>query len=301
MNSDGQQGNNRFSITYLLLITWAIGISMAPLAIRTPMSFLSSLLLLLSTTLLVNRKYGIATVFLVFLLGIHFFYIGITNSRPNAVHFQCENNVKQIGLAILFYESAHKQFPPPYSVDSEGNPLHSWRVLILPYLDEVELYEKFNLDEPWDSPANLTAAENMPEVYRCPCMAEEDHPMTTSYVTITGSKSPWPARGKRSIREITDGASETILVLESPRHRTLWTAPVDMRLKEISPANVNGDAINLQPLGPPLHASNGGSVTPACFCDGHVSWLPESLNWKELKAMATSSGGESPRRTKFKK
>ena len=80
----------------------------------------------------------------------------------------CSSNLHQISLAMLNYENANGHFPPAYVADEKGRPMHSWRVLILPYLEEGELYKQYNMNEPWDSPHNRTLAAKMPKVYRCP-------------------------------------------------------------------------------------------------------------------------------------
>ena len=88
--------------------------------------------------------------------------------RGSAARSQCINNLKQIGLAMHNYHDQHKSFPPAYTVDKAGKPLLSWRVLILPYLEQNALYKEFHLDEPWDSPHNRTLIDRMPPTYRCP-------------------------------------------------------------------------------------------------------------------------------------
>ena len=93
--------------------------------------------------------------------------------RGNAARTQCVNNLKQIGLAMHNYHATHKTFPPAFTVDKDGKPLLSWRVLILPYLEQDALYKEFHLDEPWDSPHNRTLIERMPPTYRCPMMSSK--------------------------------------------------------------------------------------------------------------------------------
>src|SRR5579864_1381633 len=59
----------------------------------------------------------------------------IRSSGPAARRAQCTNNLKQIALALSNYEQANSALPPAFTVDAEGKPLHSWRTLILPYLE----------------------------------------------------------------------------------------------------------------------------------------------------------------------
>ena len=80
----------------------------------------------------------------------------------------CVDRERQIGSALHDYHDRHGALPPLYTVDEEGNPLHSWRVLILPYMKQQALYEQIRLDEPWDSDHNSLFHDQMPDVYKCP-------------------------------------------------------------------------------------------------------------------------------------
>ena len=83
----------------------------------------------------------------------------------------CRQNLNKIALALEGYQTKYKVYPPPVVFDRQGQPLHSWRVLILPYLDKEDekLYSEFKLDEPWDSPHNSKLTLRMPKAYACPC------------------------------------------------------------------------------------------------------------------------------------
>src|SRR4051794_6427956 len=90
------------------------------------------------------------------------------SAREPARRSQCVNNLKMIALALRNYEQQYKALPPAYSVDAGGRPLHSWRTLILPYLEQARLYNTIDLAKPWDDPANARAMETIPTVYLCP-------------------------------------------------------------------------------------------------------------------------------------
>ena len=93
------------------------------------------------------------------------------------------NNLKQIALALLNYEAAHKTLPAQAKYDADGKPLLSWRVGILPYIEEQQLYQQFHLDEPWDSPNNIKLLDQMPAVFKHPKM---NKPGTTVYQGVVG-------------------------------------------------------------------------------------------------------------------
>lgn len=94
-----------------------------------------------------------------------------SNSRTGGragIRTQALNNIRNVSLAAFQYSIDHGQLPPAQTVDSEGHPLHSWRTLLLPYLDEQALYDSLNLTKPWDDPVNQHAWDRMPEVYQAP-------------------------------------------------------------------------------------------------------------------------------------
>ncbi len=109
----------------------------------------------------------------------------VQSSREAARRAQCTNNIKQIMLAMHNYHSANNAFPRDFT-DKDGKPLLSWRVAILPYIERAELYNKFNLDEPWDSPHNKELLKEMPPSFRCPSLAKPE-PFTTTYRGLVGA------------------------------------------------------------------------------------------------------------------
>jgi hypothetical protein len=105
---------------------------------------------------------------------------------------QCLNNIKNINLALLNYADQNGHFPPPYIADENGKPMHSWRVLILPLIDERALYDQYNFDEPWDGPDNSKLADKMPAVFSSPQISKSsfwgssDNAFNTSYLLPVG-------------------------------------------------------------------------------------------------------------------
>ncbi len=146
-------------------------------------------------------------------------------AREAARRAQCVNNLKQIGLAMHNYASQYNTFPPAYTVDDNGKPLLSWRVLILPYLDEQTLYQQFHLDEPWDSPHNSALLHAMPKVYECPSHPHAIH-NASDYQVVVGSKTIFPGPKPVALADITDGTSLTLLVGEV-KSSIPWSAPQD--------------------------------------------------------------------------
>jgi hypothetical protein len=149
-----------------------------------------------------------------------------SGSRIAARRTSCKNNLRQIAIAIHNYESEHGTLPPAFTVDADGNPLHSWRVLILPYLELGELYKSIDLTKPWNDPANTEARKNTPVVFRCPsCDSGRSH---TNYLANVGDKgSLVPGQG-RSLKDFKDGTSESILAFEVGDDLSVeWMSPQD--------------------------------------------------------------------------
>jgi hypothetical protein len=140
------------------------------------------------------------------------------------------NRLRQIAYAMHSYADAHKGRLPPAAVfDQDGRPLLSWRVLILPYIGQRELYEQFRLDEPWDSPHNLALLDRMPEVYappEVPRLLVETH--GTFYQAFVGEGAAFEGRDGLSLRDdFPDGRSDTIVVAETGV-AVPWTKPADL-------------------------------------------------------------------------
>ncbi len=147
---------------------------------------------------------------------------------------QCFTNLRQISSALQAYHDVNSSFPPAYTTDTYGQPLHSWRVLILPYMSEQDLYEQFNLDEPWNSQHNQKVARHTPVAFRCP-MAWQDHPSgagVTQYVAVVGKDTMWPKAEAVKLAEVTSDPSRTIMVVEWPDSNIAWNEPRDFPLSD---------------------------------------------------------------------
>jgi hypothetical protein len=179
------------------------------------------------------------------------------------------NNLKQISLSIHNYATTHRAFPPAYVADKNGKPLLSWRVLILPYLDQENMYRQFHLDEPWNSEHNKALLANMPIVYRTPGSQVTDQ-FKTNYLSVRGKNTVFSGKRPCNIASIRDGTSNTVMTVEVSDARAVeWTRPDDF---EYDPQNPGEGLIGLR--------DNGFFVGVA---DGSVRFIrspksPEVLN-----------------------
>ncbi len=136
------------------------------------------------------------------------------------------NSLKQIGLAMHNFHDAYGSFPPPASY-VDGQPLLSWRVYLLPYLDQMPLYERFHLDEPWDSEHNLSLLAEMPAIYGSSSSEMNEHGLT-QFVVPVAETTAFHGEAGVPIKDMTDGTSQTALVvMVSAEHAVPWTKPAD--------------------------------------------------------------------------
>jgi hypothetical protein len=195
----------------------------------------------------------------------------------------CVDRLKRIGRAMAAYHEAHGSFPPAYLADEDGNPMHSWRVLLLPYLDCQELYVQYDFDEPWDGPSNRQLATAMPEVYRCPA-DDGDGPNDTSYVMVVGPGTLSDGTSTTSLSDIKDGAAGTLLVVETTASGIDWLEPADLSTGRMSFRVDDGSAMGIR--------SNHPSGCYGLVADGTVVMLRNEQSETLIRGMTTIVGGE---------
>lgn len=190
----------------------------------------------------------------------------------------CKNNLKQIGLALHNYHDHYESFPPAYTVDENGNRLHSWRTLILPYLEQQELYSRIDLSKSWQHSSNAEAFKKVPTVYRCPSADLTEH--HTTYLCLVGESLCFhPTRG-RSISELTDGTSNTLMVMEVAQKNSVpWMSPQDADEQMFLSLNKDDKV-----------AHTGG--IQAALADGSVRFLSADLASETRRALISINGNE---------
>ena len=140
--------------------------------------------------------------------------------REAARRTACANNMRQLGLALLNSESATGQFPEAAKMVS-GNP-HSWRVEILPFIEQQNLHGQYDFTQAWDSPKNIKLAQIGIECMMCP---SSPHSPKTTYKLVTGPGTIFEKGKPRTLKRIADGASNTIVLIEDSANPIFWTDP----------------------------------------------------------------------------
>ncbi|HEV2971230.1 MAG TPA: DUF1559 domain-containing protein [Pirellulales bacterium] len=188
------------------------------------------------------------------------------------------NELRQIGLAMLSYERANRHFPAHAIFSTEGKPLLSWRVAILPYIEENELYKQFHLDEPWDSPNNKALIAKMPSAYAKPGRADDGKAV---FLVPVGKGLAFEGTEGLPIQSFTDGTSNTILAVEVNDDRAvIWTKPDDLEVDLNEPLDGLGEA----------HA---GGIFCAVLADCRTIVISNEEDLETLKALFTRNGGEA--------
>lgn len=158
---------------------------------------------------------------------VAFFLPATRRAREPARRTQCKNNLKQIGLALHNYYATYGAFPPPYTVDADGRPLHSWRTLILPFLEQQPLYEKIDLSKPWNDPINAEAYAARIPSYDCPSDDIPDH--HTTYLALVMSDGFFRTDEPTVLSGDSGRHSQTVMVVEvPPEHAVHWMDPRDV-------------------------------------------------------------------------
>jgi prepilin-type processing-associated H-X9-DG protein len=198
----------------------------------------------------------------------------ITDSaKARANRLEAVNNLKQIGLALISHHDVKGNFPAAGSTEKSGISRLSWRVHILPYLEQQELYSLFKLDEPWDSPHNRALIAKMPEVFKTAGAAEG----RTAYLGVAGAGTFFGDGTKgMKVSEIRDGMSNTLVVVEAdPANAVEWTRPADWQFDPTNPKTGLGERrVNV------------------LFADGSVQQLPPTFPVERLPSMVTAAGND---------
>ncbi len=180
-------------------------------------------------------------------------------------------NLQHLGIAMHNYHNDFNRFPPPAIGSKDGKPLLSWRVALLPYLEQNDLYKQFKLDEPWDGEHNKKLLEKMPKLY-APLGVETKDKHVTFYQVFTGPGTVFEDPKGVPIREIRDGTANTILIVEAGEP-VPWTKPDDLVLDPKKPV-------------PKLGGLFKGDFH-ICLGDGSVHFIKKETEEKALRAAIT--------------
>lgn len=214
-----------------------------------------------------------------------FIWLMLREYRESAHTDRCRANLKRIATALQAYHDIHSSFPPAYVVDSNGNRLHSWRVLLLPFLGQEDLYAEYRFDEPWNGQHNRVLATKMPDFFACSSGAGRANGVT-NFLAVVGRATAWPEHYAARLEDFSDGTSNTIQIVESGDSDVLWLEPRDITHHQA----IKRD----QPVNYPTISSTRGHGDTVCVAtaDGAVRMLRrETLGQEVFRSLLTANGG----------
>lgn len=207
----------------------------------------------------------------------------IEAAREAARSAACRGNLCALEVALLNYHEVYGHFPPAYVVDADGRPMHSWRVLLLEFMDQ-DLYASYRFSEPWDGPNNRKLASQVPSFYACPNAADglRTHARWTSYVAVVGPETAFPGVQATKRADFGAGRGETIAIAEVANSGIAWTEPRDLDLKSMS--------FSLNDPSRPSISTFDRDGPGVVFIDGSNGRLSWDLPPKALRALLIRPG-----------
>ncbi len=198
-------------------------------------------------------------------------------AREAARRMQCSNNCKQIALALHNYQSTYRSMPPAYTVDAAGNRLHSWRTLLLPYLEQNAIYSRIDLSKPWNDPANAILTQTVIPTFACPSAHFDLGSGMTTYQVIDDPSGAFPGSTSVNFTQVKDGLSNTIFMIETDEKDAVhWAEPKDQSTAIYMSAQKG--------------SHTGGRN--AAMLDGSVQFISDSIDDQTKKGLMTIQGGE---------
>ncbi len=235
----------------------------------------------------------IGVVLLVFTIGWGFLpeLDGHGGHHRATLRSACRNNLKLMAYATHEYYDTSQSFP-----DSPLAAKHSWRIDLLPFMDQNPLFQRYHLDEKWDSRNNTALQPERPAMFVCPMVRREeqqpDSQIISSYVVLTGPGAMYdPADPALTFSKIIDGTSNTLLIVEACGLRRIWTEPRDADLRQL-PMGINRPGHQPRTSGGVLSSYHSGGAH-AALADGSVRFLSQDIDPRVLHALSTPHGGES--------
>ena len=226
----------------------------------------------------------------VFALLIGLMLPAVPSAREAARRISCSNNLKQLGLAMWSYEDVYKAFPAGAAPTEAGHAI-SWRIQLLPYLEQVDLYDSYDPASAWDSEQNLTLAERPLSPYSCPSnpiAANTAGHFYASYARIYGPNTVMRPGEPTRASDLTAGTANTLGIVEACGASIVWTEPRDMQMSDRTLGiNLPGDAPHTSRAIISAYHTGGAQAN---FMDGSVHFLSERIDPQVLKALVEGRG-----------
>lgn len=204
-------------------------------------------------------------------------------SRDAAIDSSAAGPFAQLLVALHNYHDEFGSFPPAYIADASGKPMHSWRVLLLPYIEEQALYDAYDFSEPWDGPNNSKLAARIPRTYNH--YGDSKGTINTSYVVIVGAGTAFPGAKTTKLDDFKDGTENSILIVEIARSNICWMEPRDFDLATMS--------LEINDTSRPSISSTRPKGPYVVFADTVRGYhVKRTIAPEDLRSLFTIAGGE---------
>lgn len=253
---------------------------------------------------------GLAICFVATFVWLWLFLPEVANVRPAARRVDCADRLKQLVLAMHTYHDVHGTLPPAVVYDENGKPMHSWRALILPYMDKTHVFDDYDFEQPWDSPNNLAVAKRLEyRSFFCPELQEYSwwgglkRPKSryTSYVAVTGPGTAFDGDSAIRLDGFPDGTSRTILLVEYASSDIQLLEPRDLtavgfvdafvRSSRASTGNDSSPSSTSTDSHHELSHHNAGFNVG--LADGSVRCVSIKTQIPTIRALTTIAGGDT--------
>lgn len=206
----------------------------------------------------------------------------VQQAREAARRTTSRNNLHQMGLAMHNFHDAEGHWVSGATTGSDGEPAHSWQTHLLPYVDQRPLYQTIDLDVAWDDRVQGSAFQTVVPVYHHPSQTELFTAEGYATSHYAGNVNVLLTDSELTIREVTDGISNTIVAGEVTRGFRAWGDPTNLR----DPAGGIG-------AGPDQFGSSSPGGANMLLMDGSVRFISENISPQILQALSTPDGGET--------
>ena len=206
----------------------------------------------------------------------------VWTGRPMSRRAQSLNNLRNVGIGVFQYHQQEQAYPIVGTFAPSGEAWHSWMTFILPYMEETPLYRRLDLSLPWNAPRNRPHFAKTIAVYRYPDPDKTLLPPDVDGLGIAsfaGNMRVLGPAGSRSIRDVTDGTSETILMGEVREAFRAWGDPRNLR-----------DPAEGVKCGPASFGAPGPAPTQFLMCGGNALMIDDAVDAEVLRQLATPSG-----------
>ncbi len=225
----------------------------------------------------------IAALLLTFVVGGAFLYFPIRDAQRAAIASSSQSRLNQLQLAMRNYHDVHGSFPPAYIAADDGTPVHSWRVLILPFVEGHTLVDEYDFDEPWNGPNNILLADRMPDIFHM--FSEPESSRFTNIVAIAGAGTAFPGAATTSIDGFSDGLENTLLLTEISNSSICWLDPRDLTVEGLTRGPVPDGVLAMSAI--------EWRDPYVVFADRITAYaVRPNIPAKLLRSLATIAGGE---------